>query len=84
MCFEVRASRLLMMDQMEESRSKGIKDAAKSLSLSSWEDGVQVAENAAGMGCEKSQLGRFREEGGMFLRLPQKAEPWTEITGQVV
>lgn len=57
------------MDQMGESRRKGIKDVAKSLSLSSWEDGVQAAEKAAGVGYEKSQLDRFRE--GTFLRLTQ-------------
>lgn len=45
-----------MMDQMGESRRKDIKDAAKSLSLSSWKDGVQAAEKAAGTGCEKSRL----------------------------
>lgn len=61
------------MDQMGESRRKGIKDVATSLSLSSWKDGVQ-AEKAASMGCGKSRLARFRE--GMLLRLPQKAEAW--------
>lgn len=69
------------MDQMGESRRKGIKDVAKSPSLSSWEDGVQAAEKAAGVGCEKSQLGRFRE--GTFLRLTQNTESRTEIIGQV-
>ena len=62
------------MDQMGESRRKGIKDVAKSPSLSSWKDGVQATEKAAGVGCEKWQLGRFGEEG-TFLGLTQKAEP---------
>lgn len=34
----------------------------------------ELYANPASMGCGKSRLVRFRE--GMFLRLPQKAEPW--------
>ena len=54
------------------ARKEGIKDVARSLSLNSWKDGVQVAEKAAGTGCEESRSGRF-SEGAVSLRLPQQS-----------